>query len=418
MNWIDFAISGTIFLAFIVVVLILTINYFSNKIYEIRSNEISKASESYLSKITDQGVNDEWDLRNQTPVSFGLGRDVYFIPILVNSTTNKRSYDVLSIDLNFDYYCSKKINISSIRVLNQTFNEVNYTLINKNFCDDGIKNSTIVFYDKPGSEKKYFVYFSREPLIERNYTLDYNMSLYFDFDRAESNIIMDKTENGNDGFLTSGFLDYGKFGYSVNFNKLGIINISENKNLNSSIISLDFWVKINEYDDSKIIEKANSYGLKLGPVGQNNRIIGYIEGLPENYQPYTPILNLDEWYHIVFTSDGHVHSIYLNGNLVNSTNYDISLPTQESSMSLGGDYNQNYLFNGSIDELRVYRHVITSQDVLNSNSSAPNQITVFPEMNDVIISFNKMKSLKNLDYDFVKKTFGDKYNFRIEVYKN
>ncbi|MEM5878688.1 MAG: LamG domain-containing protein [Candidatus Aenigmatarchaeota archaeon] len=417
MNWLDFSVSGIIFIGFIVIVLIISTNYFSNKISEIRSNEIARSSEAYLNHLTNYGVENDWDIKNQKPVNLGFGREIYFLPIYTNSTGNKRNYDVFRVDVEFDNYCERKINTSSVRLFNRTLKEINYTLVNQNFCGEYIKNASVVFYDNLKNDK-YYLYYSSEPLVYANYTLNYNISIYMDFDFAHENWFFDKTENENNGFLTNGNIEAGKFQKSLRLNKNGILNISENKKLNSSMLSVDFWLKINEYGDSIIIEKAGSYGIRLGRSPEYNKVVGYIQGLPESQQPLSPSIELNEWNHIVFTSDGNQHNLYLNGLLVNTTTYNSPIPVVSSPLSVGGDYNQNNLFNGNVDELRIYSIVLSNEDVLNSNASSPSKIIKYPEIKDTMISMNKIKNSKKIDFDYFKKILGNKYNFRIEVYKN
>ncbi len=65
------------------------------------------------------------------------------------------------------------------------------------------------------------------------------------------------------------------------------------------------------------------------------------------------------WQHIVFVADGTSLKVYVNGTLQNGSddNHDgftLSDTDMHFILGNGGGYGQNYFFNGSIDDVRIY----------------------------------------------------------------
>jgi hypothetical protein len=139
--------------------------------------------------------------------------------------------------------------------------------------------------------------------------------------------------------------------------------------------------------------------------------------MPQNVQPSSYALQENQWYHVTFTSDGFSHKLYLNGILINSTEYNLDIPTLESPLSIGASYDGSNSFYGAVDEVRIYNYTLSDYDVLTSNSSEPIKIKVLPQAEEEFIFFEKMEAAKNLSLDDLKKIFGEGREFYIEVYK-
>ena len=80
---------------------------------------------------------------------------------------------------------------------------------------------------------------------------------------------------------------------------------------------------------------------------------------------YTPYINKDQWYCVVYTYDGTSGRFYVDGSLT----YTESIPAVTFSNSYDlffGRLNSSsfpYWFNGTLDEIRIYNRAINAQEV-------------------------------------------------------
>jgi hypothetical protein len=84
----------------------------------------------------------------------------------------------------------------------------------------------------------------------------------------------------------------------------------------------------------------------------------------------TDYLNLDKWYNLVFTYDGTVSKLYINGVLVSSVTGTVTFSRNVTYLSIGASGNGNYpsYFNGVIDEIRIYNRALSSDEVTGLNT--------------------------------------------------
>ncbi|MEM5777035.1 MAG: LamG domain-containing protein [Candidatus Aenigmatarchaeota archaeon] len=409
MNWFEFMFASFIFLVFIIFIFILFSNKFSNYINEMKLSEYKNSE--YLNKIlSNPGYPIFWERKNITPVSLGLSEKIYFRPIIITNSNN-RSQEIISFSMNFDYYCRKYINNNSVRIFDENKNEINYTIFDINYCDNNyLKNASIVFFDNFNETKKYYIYYSPEEILEKNYSINSSLVAYWSFDDYGS-IAFDKTQNKNYGIIFNRVDALGKYGNALNFSENSFVNVSENKNLNNNKFSIEFWIKIIDFTQGKIIEKYNSYGVKI----ENDKIKGYVYGLPKEYEPMSFSLETNKWYHIVFSSDGFNHKIYIDGILFNQTNYNSPIPENSGPLSVGSDYNGENSFHGVIDEIRIYSNILNDDDILIANNSEPVKFILNPEIENDVISVRKIEAAKNISLDYISKILGENYRFYIEV---
>jgi len=411
MNWFEFLISTFIFLAFVMFIFLIFTNKFSSNINDIKTRELNKVIEYLNNLLMSRGTPEKWEKIDQKPLSVGILDKIYFIPIIIDGRENNRTYEIVSLKLNVDEKCEKYVSDKSFRVFDDFLNEINFTSFNKNYCQNGgVRNTSVVFFDHFNSTKKYYFYYSSQDLNQKNYTMYSGLLAYWDFDSTE-NIAEDRTQYQNNGLAYNPIIVDGIFNYALNFSSGSFVNVSKN-NLNSSKISIDLWVYIYDTADSVVVEKYNSYGIKI----VDGKLFGYVFDLPNNMQP-SYVLQENKWYHLNFISDGLSHKLYLNGVLSNSTEYAANIPTIEGPLSIGADYNGNNNFHGILDEIRVYNYTLNDEEILASNSSAPIKIRKFPTTEKEFIFFEKLESAKNLTLEELEKIFGNDHKFYVEVYK-
>lgn len=78
-----------------------------------------------------------------------------------------------------------------------------------------------------------------------------------------------------------------------------------------------------------------------------------------------PVVQLNKWYNVVWTYDGAIARIYINGVLTNSVAASISSFTNSYNLFLGKINDTQYpdWFNGDMDDVRIYNRALNSQEV-------------------------------------------------------
>jgi len=76
-------------------------------------------------------------------------------------------------------------------------------------------------------------------------------------------------------------------------------------------------------------------------------------------------LPLNTWFHIVFQSDGTQIQLFIDGQKVNSFNYSSSLKDGTNFYIGATDtvYGFNYIWNGSIDDIRIYNRALSETEI-------------------------------------------------------
>ncbi len=186
---------------------------------------------------------------------------------------------------------------------------------------------------------------------------------HYTFDETSGTIATDSSGNGNTGTLINGpAWTTGQIGNALSFD--GSDDYVDAGNINLDEFTLSAWIKLNSVKDYTIIGK--SYG-----TYQFNT--DYSGGLLLQRNSATPInynagLSTGRWYHVAATFSASSGSIlYLNGVSV-SSNIGDTAPTGQSSVitKIGakGSTPSNF-FNGSIDDVRIYNHALSTTEVQN-----------------------------------------------------
>ena len=133
------------------------------------------------------------------------------------------------------------------------------------------------------------------------------------------------------------------------------------------------------------------YGLELQG---NGRIPVFLVGTAAGHQAASmgSPLALGQWSHLAVTFDGSVVRFYLDGNLVSSPSIGATTVTpRDTLLYLGSDVRPSQFFNGSLDDLRIYKRTLAQGDIQSDMStplaagstdpSAPTVAITFPANN-------------------------------------
>jgi Concanavalin A-like lectin/glucanases superfamily len=221
---------------------------------------------------------------------------------------------------------------------------------------------------------------------------------------AVNAVVKDYSGSSNDGAIKAGHAywgagtniptlaedRYGDAGKALNFDKGSNVEIPYNTSLNPSIISISLWakqvVKNPVYGDQYMValNRWNGYKLQMeglprpfftvnpaeNPGGHYNRDSG-----PDTFSQGT-------WWHIVVTFGGGKMMFYVNGIMVEewvNTGTVISLSGAPVNLTIGQDLptgkyvsapesdpfyvNWGGYFVGTLDEVRIYKSVLTASQV-------------------------------------------------------
>lgn len=107
----------------------------------------------------------------------------------------------------------------------------------------------------------------------------------------------------------------------------------------------------------------NTNGVLYGTYG-NNQFESAGASSPANF------LQLNNWYRLIYTFNGSVSKLYINGTLVNKVTETAVFTPNTSPLRIGktGRTDFPYFFNGVIDEIRIYNTGLTATQVSKVNS--------------------------------------------------
>ena len=74
-------------------------------------------------------------------------------------------------------------------------------------------------------------------------------------------------------------------------------------------------------------------------------------------------VTLNEWVHVVGTSDNTTRKIYLNGQLDNSAAYSSGIYSTNIGLEIGAQINNQYNYNGKLGSVRIYDRALSASEV-------------------------------------------------------
>lgn len=148
------------------------------------------------------------------------------------------------------------------------------------------------------------------------------------------------------------------------------VTISGHSDFNVTNITLESWVYLDGdvgNTQRRIINRQqnndHAWGLMLfgngygGTTGNEAVFMATNGSTWSNCSSDEIDLNPYKWYHVVGTHDGANQRVYINGQLANTCPFAYNLPSISADIRIGTS-GGNFLFNGSIDEIRVYDNAL------------------------------------------------------------
>ena len=255
----------------------------------------------------------------------------------------------------FDVNCS--INESVIDTLNYNWNGTNYTMYN---------DSLVLMYN-----------FDNISDLGENY--NGNESTIVDVSSQDNNgtWITNETNETTESIWT----DSGKYNGAFSFDGYDdYIDCGTDPSLKpTDNITVDVWIKsrtqeswegiITNFQDN--VHDESGYGLFFYEDSSQINITWWVqtvEGNPDNYTDYPNYaLSNNNWFHITGTYDGNNLKLYINGELVDNETKsgNINWTYSPLACSIGNYYddNEEFYFDGFIDEPRIWNRTLSAEEV-------------------------------------------------------
>jgi RHS repeat-associated protein len=192
----------------------------------------------------------------------------------------------------------------------------------------------------------------------------------YGFDEGSGSAAADASGSSNTGALSGpAWVTTGKHGGALQFDGVDDrVLVADSSSLDLTYgITLMAWVKPVANSDWRSVilkERENDLGYALYSSDNAGLPIGYVnhDGAGVIAQGPTA-LPLDTWSHLALTHDDIDLKFYVDGQLVNSQNYDGDVLATDGDLSIGGNAVWGEWFEGLIDDVRIYNNGLSAAQV-------------------------------------------------------
>ncbi len=197
------------------------------------------------------------------------------------------------------------------------------------------------------------------------------------------NLVVDQTDNHNDGTIYGAEWVEGKFGRGLYFNGNAYVNLGNGPSLNNlTDFTIEAWIKPSQ---GSLEGRAAGFAIMISKYGlyQFDLQIWYGHlfgafGLGDWYWAHSvDLLEADVWTYAVFTHQysGHVRKLYINGAEVSTIQSVGGTGVRYGPLFFGNGswsdpptgWEQAYI--GALDEVRITKRVLSSEEILNYYNS-------------------------------------------------
>lgn len=158
-------------------------------------------------------------------------------------------------------------------------------------------------------------------------------------------------------------------GKALEFDGNGYVEVAEDSSLGPSQITISTWIKFPSSalgTQLRFIGKHET-GFKgyEAAKGANNRIQWWpANGSDWNLLESNSTLLPDRWYHIVLISHPDYRKIYIDGTEdISAGGIGDIVPSPNRNLIIGGSSSKGYLWNGHIDDVRIYNYALDEGEI-------------------------------------------------------
>ena len=190
--------------------------------------------------------------------------------------------------------------------------------------------------------------------------------------KAEGNAT-DATTNGNNGVVT-GTVPYvtGRVGNAFNFtgNVANYVRIPNSASLQSSLLSVEYWVNFNSATNAVTVAKRNgsSDAWQAGIVYSGGNFLLQFVGNTSGglFDWYSAPLSspVGVWTHVAVTYDGSSVKGYINGSQVLTQAVTLQLSSRTADIYVGNYAGTALPLDAKLDELSIYNRALSAAEVL------------------------------------------------------
>lgn len=209
-----------------------------------------------------------------------------------------------------------------------------------------------------------------------------DLILHYTFDHGNSHQVKDNSENNYRG-STKGIerTKDGRYSRAAAFNDPGD-HISTDLLSKGFPWSTSMWVKLDENKSEGVVLESSDGSLKL--VQRDTNKVGFSrEGYDFSFDYSLPV---GQWVHLALNGTTKGTSLYVNGELRESTNRTLVLPLS----TIGSKTNA---FNGTLDEFRVYNRPLSNIEIKQLADASIENVNAAAFKN-VVASSSETSSLK------------------------
>ncbi len=194
------------------------------------------------------------------------------------------------------------------------------------------------------------------------------------FDEGSGTIANDSSGNGNDGtFNGNPQWVVGYFGGALEFDGSDdYIDCGNDPSLDLTKWTITFWLKINENKD------YNGFVIKGLDAAENYEVLGFADGSFHFPIQHTDgsrtfvntsagVIVPDEWAHFAYSYDeAEGRRFYKNGSLIFEDTESGTPQASTGILSIGNEQPMSRYVNGTMDDIRIYNHVLSEPEILAS----------------------------------------------------
>jgi hypothetical protein len=189
-------------------------------------------------------------------------------------------------------------------------------------------------------------------------------------DEGSGTIITDTSGAGHDGFFAEGTPEWvvGKFGSALKFDGNNKVEIPDHPDFHmTDAVSIALWAKPEdsqpEYAKFFCKQKSGEYPYGIQYNSSGTSIRATVNASARFDSSSTPHF-ADEWAHLCMTYDGSAVILYKDGEEVGRIGASGELQQNDLSLSIGGRLGSGQNFNGIIDDVYLFNHALTLDEIL------------------------------------------------------